>query len=241
MNRTPGLWMERLKHVRNQTWYNNDSTLYCYMDLDDSRTKQSRVSGKSQDHYESFFRQIKVIICRRFGNYGAVQTIIIDYESSAHNAIRVIFPNETITGCNFHYGQVFVRNMHSEMITREVPIDKVGRGWRGRRASGQSLVWLRQSIGLTTTHSGPVWMGNFAARHGECVTSNAHQAEDLLKLRNFAQYFTSTWIDGRMAYLHIQVLSSSTRWIEEKGCSWPRLSLDKMVYRKLPKKNQHRS
>jgi len=49
-----------------------------------------------------------------FGDIGSVRYVLTDFELAAINAVKQVFPEVTVKGCNFHFRQAVLRRLKQE-------------------------------------------------------------------------------------------------------------------------------
>ncbi|XP_064462771.1 uncharacterized protein LOC135373613 [Ornithodoros turicata] len=64
-------------------------------------------------------------------------TVVVDFETAIHNAVRPSWPNANIVGCRFHLGQAWWRK-----------IQKLGLSPSFKRENSEVGLWLKQVYGL---------------------------------------------------------------------------------------------
>ncbi|XP_064477729.1 uncharacterized protein LOC135391399 [Ornithodoros turicata] len=64
-------------------------------------------------------------------------TVVVDFETAIHNAVRLSWPNANIVGCRFHLGQAWQRK-----------IPKLGLSPSFKRENSEVGLWLKQVYGL---------------------------------------------------------------------------------------------
>ncbi|XP_064483053.1 uncharacterized protein LOC135395896 [Ornithodoros turicata] len=64
-------------------------------------------------------------------------TVVVDFETAIHNAVRLSWPNANIVGCRFHLGQAWWRK-----------IQKLGLSPSFKRENSEVGLWLKQVYGL---------------------------------------------------------------------------------------------
>ena len=104
-------------------------------------------------------------------------TIIVDFEVAVHNVVRSVFPNSTLHGCLFHYGQA---------LSRKLP----ELGLSSNRHSDHDAImnWFRLFIGVAFVPSAQVTTA--FALFKEHYTPNCRRCKE------FNLYFFDTWLTG---------------------------------------------
>lgn len=67
---------------------------------------------KTRETYRDMFVQLR-IICARFGFNLNIDQIHLDFELAAHQAVKDVWPNVSIKGCQFHLFQAWWRKMQN--------------------------------------------------------------------------------------------------------------------------------
>ena len=104
-------------------------------------------------------------------------TIIVDFEVAVHNVVRSVFPNSTLHGCLFHYGQALSRKLQEL-------------GLSSNRHSDRDAImkWFRLFIGVAFVPSAQVTTA--FALFKEHYTPNCRRCKE------FNLYFFDTCLTG---------------------------------------------
>lgn len=136
--------------------------------------------NRTRASYETLFRCLRTEITNAHGNLGDLHTVLLDFESAAHDAVHSELGVATL-GCTFHFGQCLVRRVQQEGLRQlyqnddpEQDEDTPVRVWIGLI---KSLALLPPDLVLPTWQN---WL-RFPP-----PTDDAATAE---KFRKFTQYF----------------------------------------------------
>src|SRR5262245_43571906 len=69
--------------------------------------------NRTRATYETFFRCLRTGISNAFGDLGVLHSVLLDFESAAHEAVHSELEVATL-GCTFHFGQRLVRRVQHE-------------------------------------------------------------------------------------------------------------------------------
>lgn len=137
--------------------------------------------NKTKKTYVELFNSIRAAFVEKFGNAGQKRLFLTDFETAAIEAIKEVFPSDTIKGCTFHYRQALMRRV-------------TDLGLRPAYSSGpqQVQVWIRQIMGLTLLPE--VFIPNAWMMLKQPPTLNDNDL--MAKMNSFSNYFERTWISG---------------------------------------------
>nr|XP_018903533.1 PREDICTED: uncharacterized protein LOC109034708 isoform X2 [Bemisia tabaci] len=74
--------------------------------------------SKAAETYSAMWDLLKQMCVKHTGKELNVKLLLLDFESSAHKAAKVAFPNATIRGCRFHLGQSWWRRIQKYPVLR---------------------------------------------------------------------------------------------------------------------------
>ena len=104
-------------------------------------------------------------------------TIIVNFEVAVHNVVRSVFPNSTLHGCFFHYGQALYR------LLQELDLSS------NRHSDHDAIMkWFRLFIGVAFVPSAQVTTA-FAL-------FKEHYTPSCRGCKEFNLYFFDTWLTG---------------------------------------------
>lgn len=132
--------------------------------------------------YVFLFERIRQKLQENHGGLGALSEVHMDYELAAHQAMRQIFPEIRLRGCNFHFSQALNRKLQQLGLRRIWNDDGVNGEWIGcLKALAMLPPFLIRPAFQTI-------MGNPPAQE------NGRLDEQFL---TFRQYFENTWLNGQ--------------------------------------------
>lgn len=156
------------------------------------------LSGKSEAEYITLF----TVLRNRIGNFAVLRKVLIDFEPATHTAIRAIFPNVEIGGCQFHFGQALIRHMHAEKLRDKylaADHDQDDEEQRDRMWHPVKK-WFGSVKALTLLPLSLVPLGWQILQfdlHNALPPSLIDPHLDMPRLESFAQYFDTYWIGQR--------------------------------------------
>ena len=104
-------------------------------------------------------------------------TIIVDFEVAVHNVVRSVFPNSTLHGCLFHYGQALYRKLQEVCLSSN------------RHSDHDAIMkWFRLFIGVAFVPSAQVTTAFALIK--EHYTPNCRWCKE------FNLYFFDIWLTG---------------------------------------------
>ena len=128
-----------------------------------------------EDTYLLLFQKL-VSVCESLGLLFSPRECVLDFEIAAHNAISRFFPTTRLTGCRFHLGQAWWRQ-----------IQALGLADAYKNRESVVAIWLTRFFGLPFLHPDEV-EESFA----ENIMSDAPQ---LPSTASFADYIVEQYID----------------------------------------------
>lgn len=168
---------------------------------------------------EACYTKMLTLLCECLSDRGLVlhpQRISLDFEVSALNAFKAVFPDSTISGCLFHLGQSWFRKIQKLGLATEYkdPQSVVGR-------------WLSQFFGLSFLHPDSV-----ADSFVEDLMANTPTDP---KCTDFADYVVENYIDDEAPFppkLWAEIPSDNRR--TNNGCEAFHHHFNEQFYRHSP-------
>jgi len=103
--------------------------------------------NKRRQTYEKLFSEIRnAIILFSGSSIGAVHTVMMDFETAAHEAVRNSIPGVRTRGCTFHFGQCLLRWIHQNGL--KAAYEEEATGLKRYVGFLKSLVFLPQDLVL---------------------------------------------------------------------------------------------
>jgi hypothetical protein len=140
--------------------------------------------NKSRGTYVELFTAIRKAFEERFAVVvGQKRVFVTDFELAAIDAIKEVFPENTVKGCTFHFRQALMRHV-ADLGLRQAYSDL-------------PVVhdWIRQIMGLTLLPEVFIQLAWSTLSQPPAVADN----ELMSKMIAFSTYFGKTWITGSFA------------------------------------------
>uniref|UniRef100_A0A915JDF0 MULE transposase domain-containing protein n=1 Tax=Romanomermis culicivorax TaxID=13658 RepID=A0A915JDF0_ROMCU len=137
--------------------------------------------SKTAASYAYVLSQIRQKLEAAHGGIGAIRFMHTDYEHAAHIAIRQIFPDVILKGCNFHFGQAINRKL------QQIGLRFL---WNDAGLTGEWLGCLKALAMLPSCLIRPAFVSIIG--YPPVQQDDSVQA----KLLAFRGYFENTWLNG---------------------------------------------
>jgi hypothetical protein len=89
-------------------------TIHGFYNSDSLSLVWALLPNKSRATYEEMFSAVRKELLLKFGDIGAVNYVLTDFELAAIQAIQTVFPESTVKGCSFHFRQALIRRVGEE-------------------------------------------------------------------------------------------------------------------------------
>jgi len=105
-------------------------TFYGFVNGEAMALAWALLPNKTQATYVELLTALRSAMVSVYGDAGGAKTFLVDFELTAVNAIKEVFPESVVKGCSFHFRQALYRHVQSEGLAREYEQpDSVIRGW----------------------------------------------------------------------------------------------------------------